>query len=109
MASVESIFFDIDHGILIQFCTKFQRTFDNPQNAIVQDGVISGDKVMDQEQKLKKKLAEIERKIKETEKRLPAHSVKPQIMTELFELEDEYEAVLAQLNALEGGQPASKE
>jgi chromosome segregation ATPase len=56
---------------------------------------------MNQKQKLKRRLAELEREIKETEKRLPAHSVKPQIMTELFELEDAYEAVLAQLNALQ--------
>jgi hypothetical protein len=62
---------------------------------------------MHQKQKLKKKLVELERKIKETEKRLPAHSVKPPIMTELFELEDEYEAVLAQLKALKADQPES--
>ncbi|UCD80360.1 MAG: hypothetical protein JSW26_02710 [Desulfobacterales bacterium] len=60
---------------------------------------------MDLKQKLEKKLAELERKIKETEKRLPAHSVKPPIMTELFELEDEYEAVLTQLKALNASQP----
>jgi hypothetical protein len=55
---------------------------------------------MDPQQELEKKLADIERKIRETEKRLPAHSVKPPIMTELFELEDAYEAVAAQLKAL---------
>ena len=55
---------------------------------------------MDQNQAFEEKLAELEKKIRETEERLPAHSVKPQIMTELFELEDEYEAVSAQLKAL---------
>ena len=55
---------------------------------------------MDPKQELIKKLADIERKIRETEKRLPAHSVKPPIMTELFELEDEYEAVAEQLKVL---------
>jgi uncharacterized coiled-coil protein SlyX len=55
---------------------------------------------MDQKQALEAKLAELEIKIRETEKRLPAHSVKPQIMTEIFELEDEYEAVSARLKAL---------
>jgi len=55
---------------------------------------------MDQKQKLEIKLADLAQKIRETEERLPAHSVKPQIMTELFELEDEYEAVLAQLKAI---------
>jgi len=64
---------------------------------------------MDQKQKLQKKLAELERKIKEVEKRLPAHSVKPLIMTELFELEDEYEAVSAQLKALQADQARSAE
>ena len=56
--------------------------------------------MMDQKQVLEEKLAELETKIRETEKRLPAHSVKPRIMTELFELEDEYEAVSSQLKAL---------
>ena len=64
---------------------------------------------MNQKQHLKRRLAELEREIKETEKRLPAHSVKPQIMTELFELEDEYESVLAQLNALKAYQPGLQE
>lgn len=57
--------------------------------------------MIDQKQALEEKLAELEIKIRETEKRLPAHSVKPPIMTELFELEDEYEAVSAQLKALQ--------
>ena len=56
--------------------------------------------MMDQLQALEEKLAALEIKIRETEKRLPAHSVKPQIMTELFALEDEYEAVASRLNAL---------
>jgi hypothetical protein len=64
---------------------------------------------MDLQQTLEKKLAELERKIKETEKRLPAHSVKPPIMTELFELEDEYEAVAAQLKALKADQSETEE
>ena len=69
--------------------------------------LIWGDNKMDQKQDLKKKLVELERKIKEPEKRLPAHSVKPPIMTALFELEDEYEAVLAQLKALKADRPES--
>ena len=71
-------------------------------------GLISGDKKMNHKQKLKEKLAELERKIQETEKRLPAHSVKPPIMTELIELKDEYEAVAAQLKALRADQPEIK-
>ena len=39
-------------------------------------------------QALKKKLEEIDQKILETEKHLPAHSVKPPIMQEIFALID---------------------
>ena len=56
--------------------------------------------IMDRKQALEEKLTELEIKIRQTEKRLPAHSVKPQIMAALFELEDEYEAVSSQLKAL---------
>ena len=52
-------------------------------------------------QELKKKIEEIERRIVETEKRLPAHSVKPPIMMELLELEDQRDALLKQLEELE--------
>ncbi len=64
---------------------------------------------MDQKQALEEKLVKLEMKIRETEKRLPAHSVKPLIMTELFELEDEYEAVFAQLKALKADQADPKD
>jgi chorismate mutase len=49
---------------------------------------------------LKVKLKELDEKIAEVNKRMPAHSVKPPIMTELFELEDEREAVVKQINEL---------
>jgi hypothetical protein len=64
---------------------------------------------MGQKQELEEKLAELEMKIRQTEKRLPAHSVKPQIMTEIFELEDEYEAVSSRLKALKENLSASKD
>jgi hypothetical protein len=54
---------------------------------------------MDKKQ-LEDKLKELDRKIAEVHERLPAHSVKPTIMTELFALEDERDAVARQLNAL---------
>ena len=57
---------------------------------------------MSQIQELKRKLEEIDRKILETEKHLPAHSVKPPIMQEIFALEDERETILARLKELEG-------
>ena len=65
--------------------------------------------MMDQKQALEEKLAELEAQIRETEKRLPAHSVKPQIMTELFELVDEYEAVSRQLKALKAKPAAPRD
>ena len=54
---------------------------------------------------LEKKIKEIDIKIEDVENRLPAHSVKPPIMTELFELEDEREAVLKQIEALRRAEP----
>ena len=58
---------------------------------------------------LEKKLREIDKKIEDVENRLPAHSVKPPIMTELFELEDEREAIVRQIAALKGAEPDPKE
>lgn len=63
---------------------------------------------MDQKQALEEKLRALEIKIRETEKQLPAHSVKPPIMTALFELEDEYESVAAQLAALKANPAQEK-
>ena len=52
---------------------------------------------MEDEKALEKRLAELEETIRETEDRLPAHSIKPPIMMELFELEDERDLVEAQI------------
>jgi chorismate mutase len=49
---------------------------------------------------MKKKIKEIDKKIEDVEKRLPAHSVKPPIMTELFELEDAREALVKKIAEL---------
>jgi len=49
---------------------------------------------------LKMRLKELDEKIKAVEKQLPAHSVKPPIMTQLFELEDERDAVCKELERL---------
>ena len=49
---------------------------------------------------LEKRLKELDSKIAEVNERMPAHSVKAPIMTELFALEDERDAVLRQLDAL---------
>ena len=55
---------------------------------------------MEDEKALLTKLKELEEKIRDTERRLSAHSVKPTIMQELFELEDERDAILARLESL---------
>lgn len=40
------------------------------------------------------RLAELEKEIAETRKRLPAHSIKPPVMIDLLELEDERDDLL---------------
>ena len=52
---------------------------------------------------LKLRLKELDETIKAVEKQLPAHSVKPPIMAQLFELEDERDAVVKTLERLEQG------
>lgn len=54
---------------------------------------------------LKIHLKELDEKIKAVEKQLPAHSVKPPIMAQLFELEDKRDAVFKALERLEQGNP----
>jgi len=51
--------------------------------------------------KLEDKLKELDRKIVEVKKRMPAHSVKPPIMMELFELEDERDELEKEIIQLE--------
>ena len=41
---------------------------------------------------LEARLSELEAAIEETKQRLPAHSVKPPVMMDLLDLEDQYEA-----------------
>ncbi len=49
---------------------------------------------------LEEKLKELDEKIAEVNKRMPAHSVKPPIMMQLFELEDKRDAVARQIARL---------
>jgi hypothetical protein len=49
---------------------------------------------------LENKLKELEEKIAEVNRRMPAHSVKPPIMMQLLALEDERDEVLKQLEVL---------
>ena len=53
-----------------------------------------------QARELQARIAAIEAEIRAVEARLPAHSVKPPIMTELFALEEERERLLEQLAVL---------
>jgi len=50
---------------------------------------------------LKKRLRELDREILETEKRLPAHSIKPPVMHDLLELEDERDLLLKEISRVE--------
>jgi hypothetical protein len=54
---------------------------------------------------LKLRLKELDEKIKAVEKQLPAHSVKPPIMAQLLELEDERDAIFKGLERLKQGIP----
>lgn len=49
---------------------------------------------------LRQRLDELEKEIVETQKRLPAHSVKPPVMMDLLALEDEYDEILKQIEQL---------
>ena len=49
---------------------------------------------------LEAKLKELDEEIAEVNKRMPAHSVKPPIMMQLFALEDERNEILNQLDRL---------
>jgi hypothetical protein len=50
---------------------------------------------------IKKRMKELEILIRETRDRLPAHSVKPSVMMDLLEYEDEYDALLKKLKPLQ--------
>jgi hypothetical protein len=51
-------------------------------------------------EELRKRLRQLEEEISETKKRLPAHSVKPPVMMDLLNLEDEYDAVMEQIDRI---------
>lgn len=60
---------------------------------------------MDRLDVLEKRRAALAEAIRETEKRLPAHSVKPPVMMDLLALEDEYEKVSGDIRKLKGNRP----
>jgi len=55
----------------------------------------------DQIKIIKKQLKDLEVMITETKKRLPAHSVKPPVMIELLDLEDQFDELFKKLKTLE--------
>ncbi len=55
---------------------------------------------MSYRQQLEQRLERLNKLIEEAEARLGAHSVKPVLMQQLFELEEEREDLLAQLKSL---------
>ena len=65
-----------------------------------QDQNLKGNTPMDEHEKITKRMTELELLIKETKKRLPAHSTKPPVMIDLLEYEDEYDLLLEKLNRL---------
>jgi hypothetical protein len=58
---------------------------------------------------MEQKLRELDAAIAETRKRLPAHSVKPPVMMDLLDLEDQYDAVLNQIRRLKEQQDRAGE
>ena len=50
--------------------------------------------------KIIQRVKELEEVINETKNRLPAHSVKPPVMMELLEYEDEYDILIKKLNKI---------
>ena len=57
--------------------------------------------MIDEIQKLKARLEAVEEEIKDTEERIPAHSAKPAVMTDVFRLEDEKALLIQQIKALQ--------
>ena len=51
----------------------------------------------DEMEQIKKRLSLLEEEIAETLRRMPAHSVKPPVMIDLLELEDERDLLLKKL------------
>ena len=55
---------------------------------------------MDDLATLEKRLQQLDDEIRETKKRLPAHSTKPPVMMVLLALEDEYDIILGKIKKL---------
>ena len=51
-------------------------------------------------EQLRQRLRKLDEEIAETKRRLPAHSVKPPVMMDLLELEDEYDSILKKIDRM---------
>jgi hypothetical protein len=49
---------------------------------------------------LEDRLKQLERKIENAKQQLPAHSIKPPVMTTLLDLEDERDAIMSQISII---------
>ena len=56
--------------------------------------------ILDELAKLERRLQELDDEIRETKKRLPAHSTKPPVMMDLLALEDEYDMIERKIKTL---------
>lgn len=52
-------------------------------------------------EQIKNRLRDLEEEIEETKRRLPAHSIKPPVMMDLLELEDERDLLMKKLGESE--------
>jgi hypothetical protein len=57
--------------------------------------------MMERLDQLRQRLKQLEAEITETKRRLPAHSVKPPVMMELLDLEDQYDGLRKRIARLE--------
>ena len=49
---------------------------------------------------LEDRLEQLEKKIEDAKQQLPAHSIKPPVMTTLLDLEDERDAIMSQISII---------
>lgn len=57
--------------------------------------------MISEREQIENRLRELEEEIAETKRRLPAHSVKPPVMMDLLDLEDERDLLVKKLGAIE--------
>ncbi|MFW2367913.1 MAG: histidine kinase [Desulforhopalus sp.] len=57
--------------------------------------------MISEREQIERRISELEEEIAETKRRLPAHSVKPPVMMDLLELEDELDLLMKKLGAIE--------